>query len=140
MPACKKQTAGNNFEMLQSCGGNWNIDEIRLSVMIAPDSLVKDTMMYNQGNFQFYGDDATSMYHLKATIDLTDTTIGPYSNCDMTVLDSSIYFSFGDTSSYMNAEIVKISSKKIVLYSHHDENTITDGAYEHGIYFRCSKK
>lgn len=139
-PACKKQTAANNFEMLQSCGGNWNIDEIRLSVMVAPDSLVQDTMMYNQGNLQFYGDDATPMCHIKSYINLTDTTVGPFNYCNLTMADSSIYFSLADSTSYMNAEIVKISSKKLILYSHHDENTIVDSTYEHDIYFRCTKK
>lgn len=142
--SCIKSPSRYNWDVISAGDGVWNIDELRVTeIYPSSQSIVEDTTFYNYGTITFSGTKDAPEYQMEKLIDFDTYDLGPISG-PLEVFGSDMIFRLGNgtglSSSFIDAEIVKIKKKEIILFCPWTLNTIADGINDVDFYFRLSKK
>lgn len=145
LSSCLVQSPSDyNRDVLLAGKGIWNIDELKVTeVSPVCGCVVEDTTYYNYGTLTFSGNKNAPQYEMEKTIPFDTYVLGPISGpADIYSTDIVLNLGTGTgiLSSFIDAEIVKINKKELILFCPWSLNTITDEINDVDFYFKCTKQ
>jgi hypothetical protein len=142
LSACNLTQTDVTWDIISDGKGTWNIDELRITHLYS-GTVTTDTTLYNHGTVTFSGTKKASEYAFEKSIPLKTFTLGPIAG-PLDVFSTDLYFDLntggGLSKNFIDAQIIKIEKKEIILFCPWTLNTIFDGIEDVDFYLKLSKK
>jgi hypothetical protein len=133
-----------NGELLTAGKGIWNIDLLTITEMDPNcNCIYEDTTYYDYGTITFSGKNDNIQYEMENAIVFDTYTLGPISgSAEVFSADVVLHIGSGTglSSSFIDAQFVKIERNELILFCPWSINTVTDGINDVDMYFKCTKK